>query len=194
MTGTADKSPPIMPTPASYLTDLLDRMRMEYVEMPDLVLTGRQARRLWNLDAELCDMALAVLVHEEFLRQRKDGAFLRREQMSPSCYKEFTRDFPPSGPESLPFASIGGRMFSISLRHDEHVRVYSIFETAGLGWEMKLEEDREVTRRVRYHDWHRVERALSRIRLEVSALAECGWSVQGPGRWLPDEAPGRRDQ
>jgi hypothetical protein len=33
---------------------------MEYVEMPDLVLTGRQARRLWNLD----------------------GAFLRGRQMS----------------------------------------------------------------------------------------------------------------
>jgi hypothetical protein len=43
---------------------------------------------------------------------------------------------------------------------------------------MKLEEDRKVTRLVRYQDWHRVERAWSMVRLEVSALTERGWSVQ----------------
>ena len=71
-----------MLTPSSQLSSLLDRIRMEYLEMPDLVLTGRQARRLWNLDPELCDMVMAALVREEFLRQRKDGAFLRCHQMT----------------------------------------------------------------------------------------------------------------
>jgi hypothetical protein len=71
-----------MLTPSNQLSHLLDRIRMEYVEMPDLVLTGPQARKLWNLDAGLCDKVMATLVGEEFLRQRKDGAFLRRRQMS----------------------------------------------------------------------------------------------------------------
>lgn len=69
-------------------------------------------------------------------------------------------------------------MFSISLRRAEHVRHYSVSEAAGLGWEVKIEDDRDVTRRVRYQDWHRVERAMLVIRQEVSALAERGWSVQ----------------
>ena len=69
-------------------------------------------------------------------------------------------------------------MFSISLRHADHVRHDSISPAAGFGWEMKLEEDREVTRRVRYQDWHRVERAWTMIRLEVSKLTERGWSIQ----------------
>jgi len=73
-------------------------------------------------------------------------------------------------------------MFSISLRHADHVRRYSISPAAGFGWEMKLEEDREVTRRVRYQDWHRVERAWTMIRLEVSKLTERGWSVQYSGQ------------
>jgi hypothetical protein len=58
--------------------ELLDRIRMEYVEMPDLRLTLRQARRLWNLDQALCDELLEVLVHEGFLAQTSDGSFLRR--------------------------------------------------------------------------------------------------------------------
>lgn len=56
----------------------LDRIRMEYLEMPDLRLSARQVRRMWTLDAELCDELLAALVQEGFLRQTPDGAFLRR--------------------------------------------------------------------------------------------------------------------
>jgi hypothetical protein len=67
-------------------------------------------------------------------------------------------------------------MLSISLRHAEHIRHYSIVPLAGSGWEMKVEEDLKVTRRVLYQDWHRVERAASVIRLEVSDLTERGWS------------------
>lgn len=58
----------------------LDRIRMEYLEMPDLRLSARQARRLWTLDAELCDELLAALVQEGFLRQAADGTFLRSSE------------------------------------------------------------------------------------------------------------------
>jgi hypothetical protein len=46
--------------------------------MPDLRLTLRQARRLWNLDQALCDELLEALVREGFLAQTSDGSFLRR--------------------------------------------------------------------------------------------------------------------
>jgi hypothetical protein len=58
--------------------DILQRIRMEYIEMPDLRLTLRQARRLWNLEAAVCDELLGVLLHEGFLARANDGAFLRR--------------------------------------------------------------------------------------------------------------------
>jgi len=67
-----------MLTPFSELRDLVHRIRMEYVEMPGLALTSRQARRLWNLDPATCDAVLSALVREEFLSQTGDGRFLHR--------------------------------------------------------------------------------------------------------------------
>jgi hypothetical protein len=58
--------------------DLLNRAKQEYVEMPGLVLTPRQASRLWNLDMALCETLLSTLVHEEFLSQTHGGGYLRR--------------------------------------------------------------------------------------------------------------------
>ncbi len=58
--------------------ELLNRIKMEYLEMPGLALTRRQASRLWNLAAPVCDRALAELVREEFLSEAAGGAFLRR--------------------------------------------------------------------------------------------------------------------
>jgi hypothetical protein len=60
------------------LNDALMRMRVEFIEMPDLKLTRLQARRLWNLSQELCDTALAALVRTGFLWETHDGLFLRR--------------------------------------------------------------------------------------------------------------------
>jgi len=57
---------------------LLMRIRMEYVEMPGLQLTGVQARRLWNLDQSTCEDILATLVAEEFLMRTARGTYLRR--------------------------------------------------------------------------------------------------------------------
>jgi hypothetical protein len=53
------------------------RIRIEYIEMPDLKLTRAQARRLWNLPQTVCDAALAQLVGSGFLSQTDEGQFLR---------------------------------------------------------------------------------------------------------------------
>jgi hypothetical protein len=57
---------------------LLMRIRMEYVEMPGLQLTGGQARRLWNLDQSTCEDILTALVEEQFLTRTPRGTYLRR--------------------------------------------------------------------------------------------------------------------
>ena len=62
------------PTPPR---ELVDRIRMDYVEMPGLALTGPQARRLWNLDGGLCDAVLVMLVRERFLARQRSGAYIR---------------------------------------------------------------------------------------------------------------------
>jgi hypothetical protein len=57
---------------------LLHRVRMEYLEMPGLSLTCKQASRLWNLETSLCERILSELVAERFLAQAATGTFLRR--------------------------------------------------------------------------------------------------------------------
>jgi hypothetical protein len=53
--------------------ELLERIRMEYQEMPDLCLTRWQATRLWNLEPTLCDDLLAALVVRAFSSRRGRG-------------------------------------------------------------------------------------------------------------------------
>jgi hypothetical protein len=56
--------------------DVLTRVRLEYMEMPDLRLTSRQASRLWNLDQTACNAVLAKLIRDRFLWQTGDGAYV----------------------------------------------------------------------------------------------------------------------
>jgi hypothetical protein len=65
-------------------------------------------------------------------------------------------------------------MYEKRLQHDGHTRRFAIAESAG-AWEVRTEEDSLLVRQVRYDDWHRVERALFSIRLQVSELEEDGW-------------------
>jgi len=58
---------------------LLARMCGEFREMPGLKLTAPQARRLWGLDAPICDALLDELVQAGFLRRTTDGFFIRAE-------------------------------------------------------------------------------------------------------------------
>jgi hypothetical protein len=58
--------------------DALVMIQMEYVEMPELKLTVRQAGKLWNLAAETSEAAMVALVASGFLIQMKDQSFVRR--------------------------------------------------------------------------------------------------------------------
>ena len=61
--------------------DALVRIQTEYIEMPDLKLTARQAQRLWSLSHEVWETALAVLIGTQFLVQTRDGAYVRSSAM-----------------------------------------------------------------------------------------------------------------
>lgn len=64
--------------------DAVTRIAVDYIEMPDLIVTARQATRLWNIPADICERALAALVDRGFLVQTRTGAFLRRGAASAS--------------------------------------------------------------------------------------------------------------
>ena len=57
--------------------EILHRARGEFLEMPGLRLTVPQARRLWNLEATICESLLSTLVELRFLVRLDDGAFVR---------------------------------------------------------------------------------------------------------------------
>ena len=63
--------------------DALFRIRGEYLEVPGLRLTTRQAQRLWHLDRARCEVLLNALVDARFLRRTADSAFVRRDANSP---------------------------------------------------------------------------------------------------------------
>jgi hypothetical protein len=58
-------------------SDLLDRIREEFREMPGLSLTEAQAARLWQLEEVLAVTVLAQLVETKFLRRTPDGFYRR---------------------------------------------------------------------------------------------------------------------
>jgi hypothetical protein len=58
---------------------LLARIRAEYLEMPGLCLTARQARRLWALEPGACDSVLTTLLADGFVRCTSDGRFVRAD-------------------------------------------------------------------------------------------------------------------
>lgn len=60
--------------------ELLQRIRGEFMEMPGLRLTTRQAQRLWALDNTTCRRALDRLVESGFLRCTDGVHFLRRTE------------------------------------------------------------------------------------------------------------------
>ena len=61
----------------SSLQPIVDRVCGEYLEMPGLRLTLRQAQRLWGLDEPTCRLILNELLQAGFLRQTYDGRFAR---------------------------------------------------------------------------------------------------------------------
>ena len=68
-------------------------------------------------------------------------------------------------------------MFARRLRQANHTRDYLIAPAGREGWEVRLEEDRTLTRLEHYRDWHRVERALASFEREVEELTARGWHI-----------------
>jgi hypothetical protein len=69
-------------------------------------------------------------------------------------------------------------IYTTELSHEGHSRRFILGEAPLGGWELRVEEDQAVVSRVRYTDWHRVERALGAIARRVSELEAGGWTVE----------------
>ena len=65
------------------ISDVVRRVQGEFLEMPGLRLTGAQARRLWGLEATVCEALLSALVDAKFLFKTRDGAFMKAEHAAP---------------------------------------------------------------------------------------------------------------
>jgi hypothetical protein len=64
--------------------------------------------------------------------------------------------------------------FVKNLRHQAETRRYTIATIDG-GWEVREERDSQLVKKVRYSDWHRVERARRTIVHELDVLRSEGW-------------------
>ena len=56
---------------------ILRRICGEYLEMPGLRLTCKQAQRLWGIDEQTCVQILESLAQEKFLYRSDDGNYAR---------------------------------------------------------------------------------------------------------------------
>lgn len=66
-----------IPTPASPLEELLQRVRDEYADRPNLRLTPSQAQQVFGLEPAACVAILEVLMTENFLTRTNEGYFVR---------------------------------------------------------------------------------------------------------------------
>jgi len=56
---------------------IMERIRAEYREMPDMRLRPEQVQRLCGIEGAMCKEALDALVDAKFLRVRSDGSYVR---------------------------------------------------------------------------------------------------------------------
>jgi hypothetical protein len=66
-------------TANTQLTDWLQLIRAEYLEIPGLSLTKRQVQRLWGLDHVTTEAVLAALVEVKFLKCTRHHAYVRAD-------------------------------------------------------------------------------------------------------------------
>ncbi len=57
----------------------VQRVKREFLEMPGLRLTVRQAARLWAIEPTDCERLLDDLVEARFLSRMRDGTYARRD-------------------------------------------------------------------------------------------------------------------
>jgi uncharacterized membrane protein len=55
----------------------MDRVRADYLEMPDLALTKWQMQRFWMVDEDICDALIRSLIASDFLYLRADHKYAR---------------------------------------------------------------------------------------------------------------------
>jgi two-component system OmpR family response regulator len=58
---------------------LTERVKVNYLDLPGLSLTVRQAQRMWGFDEEICERVLEGLSKEGFLIRDDDGQYRRRK-------------------------------------------------------------------------------------------------------------------
>jgi Holliday junction resolvase-like predicted endonuclease len=63
----------------THITDWVQLIRAEYLEIPGLSLTMRQVQRLWGLDLVTSEAVLAALVEVKFLRRTGQGGYVRAD-------------------------------------------------------------------------------------------------------------------
>jgi len=56
---------------------VLERVRAEYLEMPDMKLRIEQVHRLCGIEQTMCELVLDALVKAGFLRRNSDGTYVR---------------------------------------------------------------------------------------------------------------------
>jgi hypothetical protein len=59
------------------LADAIRRVRADFLEMPGMRLTPRQAARWWHFELDFCDAVLSALVDTRFLVKTHDKKFAR---------------------------------------------------------------------------------------------------------------------
>ena len=67
-------------------------------------------------------------------------------------------------------------MYARLLRNADHVRRFTIRNTATSGWEVVDEQDASILKKAQYDDWHRVERAIWAFSVQASLLHDEGWT------------------
>jgi hypothetical protein len=61
------------------ISDWVQLVRAEYLEIPGLHLTEAQVRRLWSLDPTTSEALLDTLVRAGFLRRTRDAGYVRAD-------------------------------------------------------------------------------------------------------------------
>ncbi len=61
------------------VTEWLNRIRAEFLEVPGLRLSRNQVQRFWGLDTAMCDALLGALEDSRFLRRTRDDLYVRAD-------------------------------------------------------------------------------------------------------------------
>jgi len=62
--------------------DWIRLIHAEFVEMPGLVLSCAQIRRMWGIDADTCRRLMRQLVDEGVVVRRDDGTYARPNDLT----------------------------------------------------------------------------------------------------------------